>query len=62
MDEISLLQVSAEFGRRPFDEIISKLDEAFPDTFPRTHLDDYNQGFQAGAIEVIRRLKEATTQ
>jgi len=61
MDEISLAQVSAEFARRPINDIIEQLDTAYPDIHPRTRLDDYQQGFQAGALEVIRRLKEAIT-
>lgn len=60
MDEISLAEVSSEFSRKLLDDIIEELDKAFPDIHPRTRQDDYQQGFKAGAIEVIRRLKEMT--
>jgi hypothetical protein len=58
MDEISLAEVSSEFSHRLLDDIIKELETAYPDEHPRTRLDDYQQGFKAGAVEVIRRLKE----
>lgn len=60
MAEIPLTEIASEFSNRRFEEIIGSLEEAYPDTHPRTRLDDYQQGFKAGAIEVIRRLKEMT--
>jgi hypothetical protein len=60
MDEISLLDVSSDFSHRYMSDVLEQLEEAYPDTHPRTRLDDYQQGFKAGAIEVIRRLKEMT--
>jgi len=58
MDEITLAEVSSEFSKRPFEAIIAELELAYPDIHPRIRQDDYQQGFNAGAIEVIRRLKE----
>jgi hypothetical protein len=58
MAEIPLTEVASEFSNRRLEEIITQLDEAYPDIHPRTRIDDYQQGFYAGAIEVIRRLKE----
>jgi hypothetical protein len=60
MDEISLAEISSDFAHKALDDVIEKLEEAYPDIHPRTRLDDYQQGFKAGAIEVIRRLKEMT--
>jgi len=60
MDELTLSDVSSDFSRRYLDGIIEQLEDAYPDIHPRTCLDDYQQGFKAGAIEVIRRLKELT--
>jgi hypothetical protein len=61
MAEIRLTEVASEFSNKHLEEIVSRLELAYPDTFPRTKLDDYEQGFRAGAIEVIRRLKEVIT-
>jgi hypothetical protein len=58
MDEISLAEVSSKFSHKLLEDIIGELETAYPDEHPRTRLDDYQQGFKAGAIEVIRRLKE----
>jgi hypothetical protein len=60
MAEIPLTEVASEFSNRRLEEIITKLNDAYPDVHPRTRIDDYQQGFNAGAIEVIRRLKEMT--
>jgi hypothetical protein len=60
MDEISLSEVSSKFSHKLLEDIIGELETAYPDKHPRTRLDDYQQGFKAGAIEVIRRLKEMT--
>ena len=40
--------------------IIEKLELSFPDQHPRKKVTEYDLGYQAGAIEVIRRLKEET--
>jgi hypothetical protein len=60
MAEIPLTEITAEFSNRRLEEIIERLEKAYPDIHPRTRQDDYQQGFKAGAIEVIRRLKEMT--
>lgn len=40
--------------------LIEKLELSFPDKHPRKKVTEYDLGYQAGAIEVIRRLKEET--
>jgi hypothetical protein len=58
MAEIPLTEVASEFSNRRLEEIVDRLEEAYPDVHPRTRQDDYQLGFKAGAIEVIRLLKE----
>jgi hypothetical protein len=38
--------------------MVKTLENCFPDTHPRVSVSEFELGFQAGAIEVIRRLKE----
>lgn len=44
----------------PYDipSMVKTLENCFPDRHPRGPVSDFELGFQAGAIEVIRRLKE----
>lgn len=60
MDKISLSEVSSEFSRKFMSGLIEELEQAYPDVHPRTRLDDYEQGYRAGALDVIRRIKEAS--
>jgi hypothetical protein len=39
-------------------QIITKLEDQFPNTHPTSAIDQFELGYRAGAIEVIRRLKE----
>jgi hypothetical protein len=38
--------------------IIQELEAQFPNTHPTSSVDQFELGYRAGAIEVIRRLKE----
>lgn len=58
MAEITLAEVSSDFSKKFLVDLIERLDEAYPDHHPRVKIDDYQQGFRAGALEVIRLLKE----
>jgi hypothetical protein len=40
------------------DYIIQELELQFPNTHPTSSVDQFELGYRAGAIEVIRRLKE----
>jgi hypothetical protein len=40
------------------DYIIQELEDQFPNTHPTSSVDQFELGYRAGAIEVIRRLKE----
>lgn len=57
MDEISLAEVSNDFSNRRLTQLVEELEQAYPDQHPRHRIDDFQQGFLAGALEVIRRLK-----
>ena len=39
-------------------QIIDGLEAKFPDTHPRKLVEPFELGYQAGALEIIRRLKE----
>jgi hypothetical protein len=57
-DTIPLQEVSDIFANKPLEDLIDELEAAFPDQWPRVAVDPYNQGYRAGAIEVIRRVKQ----
>ena len=42
------------------DALIHQLEGSFPDKHPRGPISEYEQGYRAGAIEIIRRLKEVS--
>lgn len=57
MDELTLQQVSEVHANRPLLDLVDELENAFPDKFPRKLLTEYETGYMAGALEVIRRIK-----
>lgn len=58
MADIPLSEVSSDFSTRFLVDLIERLEESFPDKHPQTMTEPFLLGYQAGAIEVIRRLKQ----
>ena len=60
LDEDNLSLASVVGGRVDLLKLISELEEMYPDRFPDCNISERELAFQAGAIAVIKHLKNKT--
>jgi hypothetical protein len=62
LDEDPLPLTSVVGGRVDLLRLIEELEEMYPDRFPDCNITERELAFQAGAIAIIKHLKNKTTR
>jgi hypothetical protein len=62
LDEDPLPLTSVVGGRVDLLRLIEELEEMYPDRFPDCNISERELAFQAGAIAIIKHLKNKTTR
>jgi len=62
LDEDTLPLTHVVGGRVDLLRLIEELEEMYPDRFPDSNISERELAFQAGAIAIIKHLKNKTTR